>query len=434
MTALEIRHPLADLAEGLKLDHPELGILVGSLHQKASPYDFFRLLTTQLLPHLRQHHSFKKLINRWERQCRDNRRKQEALKSEAIEEVGSAIGQLATRLEDAPKFDTPEVRKALDEAKGYMDGSIPIYMPPYFEKAASSLASSCRLLLRISGQELLEGIVKPTTILEAQQIDGDWQSVEIACIDKCYFCDAITRMAKNRSKWGWESCDEAFVCWSYLRLAERCWKLTEDDFEGESLKHETLEESQRSAELLGLHGFWTELQSIKAHRRGRDAPFFTIEQFSNYLEVIATEILTQAKKVKSGDASLGLTALALALDGEHLLLVTEEGTSKERTRYLLHTFNSASDPRGFIHELLTNPGHDVTPADIGMKSNSCPNLLKRAKLTGALKDLFFKKGQRKGSINLCEARVAMKNQELAVRLNVQQQVEDMNLTVYNEST
>lgn len=44
MTSLENRHPLAGLAEGLKLNYPELGILVDSVCQKASPYDFFRVI------------------------------------------------------------------------------------------------------------------------------------------------------------------------------------------------------------------------------------------------------------------------------------------------------------------------------------------------------------------------------------------------------
>lgn len=165
------------------------------------------------------------------------------------------------------------------------------------------------------------------------------------------------------------------------------------------LKHETVEESQKSAKLLGLHGYWTELQSIKS-RRGRNDRFFTIERFRKYLEIVSTQILIQVVEGKPSEASLGLTSIALALDGEHLLLLAEGGNKKGETRYLLHKFNDTSDPRRFINELIANPGKEVTPADIGMKTNSAPNLLTRAQLTGALKDLFFKKGQRKGSIML----------------------------------
>ncbi len=431
MTSLEYRHPLARLAEGLKLDYPEMGILVDSVSQKASPYEFFRLLATQIVPYLRKQKYFSTLVNRWERQCRDHRRKQETLKNLAVEEVGVAIGRLAERLENSTELKTPDVLKALGEAKGYLNGTIPTYMPSHYECAADSLASACRILLRLNGHTLLDGIAKSTMIRESQQVDGVWKPIEVPCLEKCYFYEAITKLTKEGAKWSWDSFDHSFVCWSYLRLAERCWNLTEEDFEGESLTHQTVEEGQRSAELLGLHGYWTELQSIKS-RRSSEASFFTIERFGKYLEIIATQILTQPKKSKPSEVSLGLASIALALDGEHLLLLTESGNSKGKTRYLLHKFNGASDPRSFINQLIANPGKEVTPADIGMKSNSCSNLLNRTKLTGSLKALFFKKGARKGSIQLITPRIELKNHQVAARLNLEEQLDELKLSLYKD--
>lgn len=430
MTSLENRHPLAGLAGGLKLNYPELAILVDSICQKVSSYDFFRLLATQLIPYLRKQKVFSTPVNRWERQCREYRRKQETLKNLAIKEVRSAVEKLAERLESSPKFKTAEVMDIIKKAKGYLDGTTPACMPPYYECAAEELVSACRLLLQIKEYELLEEIAEPISVTKPQLMDGVWQSVEVSSFKKYHFYDTITKLAKERSKWRWNSFDHCFVCWTYLRLAERCWNLTEEDFDGESLKYQTVDEGQRSAELLGLHGYWTELLLIKNKRSG-NTPFFTVERFSKYLEVVATQILMQSVKNVHGEASLGLTAVTLALDGEHLLLVVEGGKGKEVTRHLLHKFDGASDPRRFINQLIANPGNEVTPSDLGMKSNSCANLIKRAKLTGALKELFIKKGQRKDSIVLPEAKVVLKEKALAVRLNVQQQLEEMNLAVYH---
>lgn len=431
MTSLRNRRPLAGLAEGLKLRNPELGILVDNVSQKDSLYDFFHLLATELVPYLRKQEAFLTLVNRWKRQCRVHRSKQEALKNLAVEEVRAAIDKLSERLEKSPEFKTVDVSTALEKAEGYLNGKNPTCMPSHYECAADSLVSACRILLRLNGHALLEGLIKPTTICEPQQIDGVWESVKVPCIKKCHFCEAITKLSEERARWSWNSYDHSFVCWSYLRLVERCWNLTGEDFEGESLKHQTVEESQRSAEFLGLHGYWIELLSIKSNR-GSDAPFFTIERFSKYLEIIATQILTHGAKGKPSEVSLALSSIALALDGEHLLLLTQGGNSKEEIRYLLHKFNGASPPRTFINQLITNPGEEVTPADIGMKGNSSPNLLMRAKLTGALKELFFKQGQWKGSVRLKSSRIAMNEQPLAVRLNIQTQLDELKLSLYKD--
>lgn len=429
MTSTENRHPLAGLAEGLRLNYPELGILVDNAHQKRSPYDFFSLLTTQIVPYLRKQKAFSTLVNRWERQCRDYRRKQEILKKLAIEEVNNAAEKLTTRLESSPQFKTTDVINVVSNAKGYLDGTIPACMPPYYESAANELATACRLLLQSDGHELLEGIAEATSVTESQKINGVWQAVETPCLEKCLFENAISKLKKEQSKWSWDCYNHDFVCWSYLRLAEKCWNLKEEDFANTTLEYKTVEEGQRSAELLVLHGFWIELLVIKDRRSG-DTPFFTIDRFSKYLEVVLMPILTQPATGRPSEPLLGVTAIALALDGEYLLLVVERDGDAKPTRHRLHKFNGASYPRSFIDKLIANPGEEVTPSDIGMFGNSCANLIKRAKLTGALKELLIKKGQRKDSVTLPCAKVALKEQGLALRLKVQQQLEEMNLPVY----
>jgi len=432
MALLKDSPSLIGMVEGLKLDYPELGVLLNAVQQQATPYDFFRTLTTHLLPYIRREKIFKTLLNRWDRQNRAYQRNQERLKIQAIKEVSTAVKQLSERLENNPKFKTPEVIEALEKANGYLNGTISTFTPSHYESAAESLTSACRQLLQQNGHELLEGIAELTSAKEYQEIDGIWQSVDVSGIKRCHFYGTISTIIDERMKWKWDSFDLPHVCWSYLRLAEKCWDLTEQDFKSESLKNKTIADCERSIELLGLHGYWVELQSIR-NKRYDDPPFFTIERFSKYLEVIASAILFQTKRGTPTKVSLGLYALTLQLDGDYLLLVVEKTHKRNKTLYLLHTFNGASDPRNFLNQLLANPGKEITPADVGMNSNSSPNMLARAKLTGPLKDLFFRKGQRKGSVMLTSPRIELKNQELAVQLNIEQQLDEMNLKIHQES-
>lgn len=432
MTSPTTQRRLADLAAGLKLNYPKLGILLTALCKQPSAHDFFQLLATQLLPHLRRHPSFTRLIDRWGRQYRNYRRRHETLKANAIEDVRAAIELLSEQLAKSPEFNTSEVSNCLDKAKGYLNGSIPTYMPPSYQQAADSLASACRLILGVGGQQLLSDIAKLTTIKKSRQIEGRWVPIDYLSIESCNFFKSINKIATNQSAWGWDRFDEPFVCWGYLRLVERCWKLAADDFEGEPLKHGTTQESQRSAEFLGLHQYWTELHSIKAQHQNLHTPFFTRERFCRYLELIATEILTQTPKNQLSDdaGSLGIRSIELSIDGEYLLLIVDSGPKKDPTRYLLHTFNGMSNPRTFINKLLSRPGEEVAPSDIGMKSGKCAQLLERAKLTGPLKDLFVQKGSCKGSITVPKVRVIITNQELATRLKVQHQLDEMSLPFY----
>jgi hypothetical protein len=155
---------------------------------------------------------------------------------------------------------------------------------------------------------------------------------------------------------------------------------------------------------LGLHSYWVELQSIRNKRQER-TPFFTIERFSKYLQVICSEILTLKAPDSPETPSLGITSLSLLMHGENLLLLVEE--QQKKTPYLLHRFTG--NPYDFFEYLFKHPDKDATPADFAMHTNSASNLLDRTNIKGTLRTLFFQKGSRKGSIQLPSAHFQLKN-------------------------
>ncbi len=183
----------------------------------------------------------------------------------------------------------------------------------------------------------------------------------------------------------------------------------------------------------GLHGFWVELQSIR-NRRPKSTPFFSIERFSKYLEVVCSEILTRKVSENHDTLSLGIHAISLQLDGEYLILMVEEKRGEKKTPRLLHKFSGPTSPYLFLKKLIDHPDNDCSPSDLKMYSNSPSNLLDRAKIKGTLRKLFFKKGIRKGSIQLPSSRIILKDAELGTRLSIEKQLEEMDLSIYSVLT
>lgn len=102
-----------------------------------------------------------------------------------------------------------------------------------------------------------------------------------------------------------------------------------------------------------------------------------------------------------------------------------------RSKYLA-TKDPMVDPRRFFHQLIDCPGEEVTPSDVGMNSSSPANLLKRVKVTKDLKELFFERGSRKNSIKLKQHRVLLREMDVSTQLKIRQQLESLNLKVYEE--
>ena len=159
-----------------------------------------------------------------------------------------------------------------------------------------------------------------------------------------------------------------------------------------------------------------------------------MKRFCKYLEVVATKILTEKKKGEPSKTSLTFDTIGLELNGEDLILDIKKGQAGYKVKYLLHTFNSFQNPYRFLENLLKTPGKDFSPADFEMKSNSCSNLLSRANLKGCLKDIFFKKGNEKNTVQLKSSWIRISEQPLETRLSVQKQFKEMNLPIYNKSS
>ena len=282
--------------------------------------------------------------------------------------------------------------------------------------AADAMASTCRLLIKHNASNLLVDLVKLVYLND---------NIDAPAIEKCYFYTGITKMIKKQQEWSWEVYHLPYICWCYLKFTNQLWNLKETAFEGKELKSDSIEECSQSSELLGLHNYWVELQSIRNKRQER-TPFFTIEQFSKYLQVICSEILTLKAANAPETPSFGITSLALHMHGEHLLLLVEE--QQKKTPYLLHRFTG--NPYDFFEHLFKHPDKDATPADFAMHTNSASNLLDRANIKRTLRTLFFQKGSRKGSIQLPSAHIQLKNQELSLRLNIEKHIKEMELKVY----
>lgn len=412
---------LSSLAEGLRLKDAGLATLVDSVSQQTITYNFFRILAMHVIPYIQKGGIFQTLVKCWERKIRAYRKEANALKQEALKEVTIAYNKLAKRLENSELLDNIEnLKKNLDEAKGYLDGTLRVYMPFHFQMAADALASACSLLLENRHEELVLDLVEIRYFKDEQKLPG---------VASCYFYSGISKIIEKRQKWGWDYFDEPHVCWSYLLLLEHCWNLKSKDFEGEQLKSETLVDCERSEEIFGLRCYWAKIQSIR-NRHPKDISFFTIERFSKYLEVIGNEIFISKMKKGKESLVLGPHALSLEIFGDSLLLVVETREGSIKSPYLLHTFSSESYPYFFMKEVITNLDKDWVPLDIGMQSGSSSNLLARAKITGILRSLFIKKGKRKGSIQLISRKFVVKNLDLSTQLAIKDQLADMQLYVY----
>lgn len=351
---------------------------------------------------------------------RSSKKELKVLKQKALEEVTAGFNLLSKRIAGNAHIQSiPEVQKTLSEAKGYLEGTIPIYSPSHFEMAAHAMSSTCRLLIKHNASDLLMDLAKIVYLND---------DINAPAIEKCYFYSGITKMIKKQKEWSLENYHFQYICWFYLKLTEQLWNLQETAFEGKELKSGSVEECNESSDLLGLHTYWVELQSIRNKRHGKIF-FFTIEQFSKYLQVICSEILTLKVVGTPEPASLGIVSLSLVMHGEHLILLVEE--YQKKTPYLLHRFTG--NPYDFFEYLLKNPDKDAIPSDFAMYTNSVSNLLDRANIKRALRTLFFKKGSRKGSIQLISSHIPLKEQHLSLRLSIERQLSEMNLNSYNEA-
>ncbi|MDB2613792.1 hypothetical protein N9Y92_01375 [Chlamydiales bacterium] len=410
------------LAEGLKLKHAELGVLVDMVSQKEIPYHFFRTLLTHTIPLIQKNKAFKPLVNCWDKETQISNKELNRLKEKALQEVTAAYALLSKRLENSELFSTiPGLQRALDEAKGCLDGTLPVYIPSHFEMAADSLASACRLLVENRQEDLVSDLA------EIAYCNGNRESPGIAKYD---FYNTISKIIKENQKWSWDSFDRPHVCWSYLRFAELCWNLEIKDFEGECLKSETIDDCKRSRELIGLHSYWVGIQGIRNKNQKRNS-FFTVERFLNYLEVICNEILIMKSGKGEESFSIGIYALSLVLHGDDLLILVETDGGRKKTPYFLHKYNIESGPYEFMNALINHPDRDWIPSDVEMQSGSSSHLLDRAKIKGTLRNLFIRKGKRKGSIQRTSSRVALKDLDLSTQLSIKTQLDDMKLSVYN---
>lgn len=408
---------LEEIAKDLQLKFPELGALIESLKHLSTQYDFFAVVAMHIVPLIRKSKQFTTLTNRWEWELRSSKKELEQLKQKALEEVTTAFHLLSKRIASNARTQAlPDIQKTLNEAKGYLEETRPVYTPSHFEMAADALASTCRLLIKHSASDLLVDLAKVIYLND---------NTDAPAIEKFYFYTGITKMIKKQQEWSWEVYHLPYICWYYFKFTDQLWNLQETAFEGKKLKSSSIEECDESGELLGLHNYWVELQSIRNKRQER-TPFFTIERFSKYSQVICSEILTLKGDNAPETSSLGIASLSLFMQGEHLLLLIEE--QQKKTPYLLHRFTG--NPYDFFKYFLKNPDKDAIPSDFAMQTNSASNFLDRANIKGVLRTLFFQKGTRKGSIQLPSTHVQLKNQELSLRLNIEKHIKGMELTVY----
>ena len=421
MTAQQQLDILDSLVKGLKLKHGDLAILIETVNHQAACYDFFRTLATHIIPFIRKDSAYRTFVHRWTREIRAAKKELRQLKEKAVQEVTEAYDKISKRLEGSQLLTKIEgLQKSLDEAKGYLDGTLPVYLPSHFEMAAEALASVCSLLVANRNDKLVSDLVEIVYFKGGHEIG----------IATCNFYNTINKILKENQKWGRDSFDRPYVCWTYLCLAERCWKLEAKDFEGKSLKSKTIEDCKRNAELINIHSYWVQIQDIR-NKRQKDSCLFTIERFSKYLEVICIEILTEKVEKTDKSFSTGVHALSLTLHRDNLLILIETNDGQTKTPYLLHNYHFESPPHLFMKELISHPNKDRKPSDDNMQSGSAANLLDRAKITDALRDVFIKKGSRKGSVQLTSPRVALEHLDLSTQLAITTQLENLNLSVYN---
>lgn len=412
---------LEEIGKALQLKFSGVGSLIRSL-KNLSQYDFFRLISMNIIPLIQQGKPFKSLINRWEKETLSSKQEFENLKQDALQEVTTALTLLTSRVRESEHLSAiPQLQQSLGEARRYLEGTRPVYIPSHFEMAADTMASTCRLLLKHNAAHVLTGI--------AQLVDLN-DNIDTPAIEKLHFYKSITKMIKKNQEWSWETYHFPHTCWSYLKLTAELWNLKESAFTEKSLKSSSIEECRESGELLGLHNYWVELQAIRNHRQDRTR-FFTIERFTKYLQVICSELLLLNSKNVSEASSLGIASLSLKMDGEHLLLLVEK-TDHTKTAYVLHKFKGITNPCKFFKFLIENPGKDTDPSDFGMRSNSPSNLLPRSQFKGHLQTLFFQPGTKKNSIQLISSKIQMENQPLSVRIAIEQQLQEMQLSPYKD--
>lgn len=420
MTVQQQHNILGSLVDGLKLKHGDLATLVEMLSYQSVPYDFFRTLATHTISFIRSSDGYQTFVNRWTREIRAAKKELRHLKEKAIQEVTEAYNKISKRLEGCQLLVKIEgLKKSLDQTKEWLEGTQHVDLPPHFERAAEALASVCELLIANREEGLVSDLVDVVYFKDEPE----------AGIARCYFYNSIDKILKENQKWGWNSFDRPYVCWSYLYLLERCWKLEARDFEENSIRSKTSEDCKRNTEFINIHSYWTQIQDIR-NKRQEDNRLFTIERFSKYLAVICSEILTRKSEKSEKSFSAGMHAVSLTLHQDNLLILIETNSGQIKTPYLLHNYNFDSPPHLFMKKLINHPDRAWTPGDIEMQSGSAANLLDRAKITGTLRKLFIKKGSRKGSVQLTSPRVVLEALNLSTQLAVKSQLDDLKLDLY----
>lgn len=422
MSITQFTNTLSSLSEGLRLRDAGLATLIGSAGQQTTTYDFFRILAADIIPYLKKNASFQTLIKCWERKTRSAHKEINTLKQVALQELTDAFNTLAKRLKGTELLTSIQgLQKSLDETKGYLDGTLLVYIPSHFEMAADALAQACRLLLANRQVKMVFDLVEIAYFNDEREPPG---------MARCYFYEAISKIIKERQRWGWNCFEEPQVCWHHLKRIERCWN--PKNFENEKLKYESIEDCEHSGELLELHGYWWELQGIRNKRQQKNS-FFTIERFSKYLEVICLQILAH-KAEKEQSLSTSIHALQLTIYGDSLLLLVETENGRKNTPYLLHTYNIESGPYFFMKSLIEQPEKDWHRSDFQIHTNTPTQMLNRANIKGILKTLFIKKSDSgPGRIQLTRPKVLLEDFDFNTQFAIQKQIADLKLSIYNPS-
>ena len=408
--------------EALKLRDPTLEALINTAYLQENPYNFFKILAVDITPYIQKNTSFQSIVKKWERQLRSAHKKINSLQKDAIKEVTSAFNILAKRLKGSEFLTSIKgLQESLDATKGYLDGTLLIYTPSHFEMAADSLAQACRLLLEKKQTRIVSDLIEVAYFNDDREPPG---------IARCYFYESISKINDERQKWSWNCFEDPYICWSYLKFIIRCWN--PKIFENKELKNKSIEDCEEAGKLLGFHGYWAELQSIR-NKQHLKTPFFTIERFSKYLEVICLQLLAhKADKVQCPSTSIH--SLQLTIYGESLLLLVETENGKKTTPYLLHTYNIESGPYLFMKSLIEYPKKDWHRSDFKIHTNTPTQMLSRANIKGILKTIFIKKSNTgPGRIQLTKQKILLNDFDFSTQIAIQKQLSNLKLNVYNPS-
>lgn len=373
-----------------------LAFLLDNAHTQQSDYGFFSHLCNFVVPFLHKSKKLQPLRDQWTDQRNEHVRKERKLQQQAIKEITTACDSLKQRLKRSRLKEKKNRLTQLDKVYEVLTTGGPYLGPPFYQTAFNQLWQLCRSLADQNNSKLLDGIATIGDLDNPSSPIEKPRQIKRPHLESVEFNTSLNKLHEHQKIMEWERVDTPWVIWEYLCIAEQCWHLPQSYFEEQGLQMGTPSQVKKSNYLFNLRGYWYDMQCIRQQRK-QDVHIisFTRKRYVNYLEHITSALVYWHHLLEEAETDTGYRqfySAELILDGNELHLQIEEQKGGAQATFFVHACQEGATPLVFFNNLLENVGNPVEVPDTSPGSQTASKLLNALKLTGPLRDLFFKKG------------------------------------------